>query len=177
MDCDGVLADFDTRAKEIFNGKLAWQMEKIIGEEKMWAAIRAYTGGFFRTLPLMPGAERMMHVLRVFGPTILTGCPPGGFAEPEKVQWAEEHFPDVPIITCRSSEKRNYMRPGDILVDDFEKYRHLWEAAGGIFILYQNAEQAIRDVLACYPTQELKCESSAPWSSLKMTLACSCPTA
>jgi hypothetical protein len=32
-------------------------------------------------------------------------------------------------------------------VDDWPKYRHLWEEAGGIFILHENAKKSIQQVL------------------------------
>ena len=35
------------------------------------------------------------------------------------------------------------MQPGDILIDDWPKYKHLWEEAGGIFILHTSAAQSI----------------------------------
>jgi uncharacterized protein YfaT (DUF1175 family) len=36
------------------------------------------------------------------------------------------------------------MKPGDILIDDFDKYRHLWIEAGGIFIHHTSAAASIR---------------------------------
>jgi hypothetical protein len=35
------------------------------------------------------------------------------------------------------------MRPGDILIDDFDKYRDLWIKAGGIFIHHTSAVASI----------------------------------
>ncbi len=36
------------------------------------------------------------------------------------------------------------MRPGDVLVDDFLKYKHLWEEAGGVFIHHISAAESVR---------------------------------
>jgi hypothetical protein len=82
-------------------------------------------------------------------PIILTGCPPGEWSQPQTVAWTARHFPGVPIITCRSKEKHLYLKnPGDILVDDYLKYQHLWEEAGGIFIHHTSAEGSIHDLAA-----------------------------
>jgi hypothetical protein len=35
------------------------------------------------------------------------------------------------------------MKAGDILIDDFLKYRHLWEEAGGIFIRHISAKGSL----------------------------------
>jgi hypothetical protein len=44
------------------------------------------------------------------------------------------------------------MQSGDVLVDDWPKYRHLWEAAGSIFILHENADKSIEQVLNLFKT-------------------------
>jgi len=46
--------------------------------------------------------------------------------------------------------KHLHMEPGDVLVDDREKHRGLWEDAGGIFVRHKNAEDSIRELAAIY---------------------------
>jgi len=84
-------------------------------------------------------------VLADFGlhPIILTGCPIGGWAEPQKVEWAAEHFPGAEIITCMSREKYLHVDQGDVLVDDYRKYQRQREEAGGIFIHHTSARSII----------------------------------
>jgi hypothetical protein len=84
-------------------------------------------------------------VLADFGlhPIILTGCPIGGWAEPQKVEWAAEHFPVAEIITCMSREKYLHVDQGDVLVDDYRKYQRQREEAGGIFIHHTSARSII----------------------------------
>lgn len=53
------------------------------------------------------------------------------------------HFPDTTMICCLSKNKRDYMKPGDVLVDDWTRYRPLWEEAGGIFIHHKSAKESI----------------------------------
>jgi hypothetical protein len=47
------------------------------------------------------------------------------------------------MITCMAREKRMHMKPGDVLVDDFLKYKEPWEDTGGIFIHHTSAHSTI----------------------------------
>lgn len=142
LDCDGVLADFDTLAIEIF-GQHPREAEARLGTNEFWRLISNYEN-FYGTLPLMADAMRLYRAVAHLRPIILTGCPAGGWSQPQKIAWAARHFPGTPIITCRSKEKFLHLRhPGDILVDDYLKYQHLWEEAGGIFVHHTSAEETI----------------------------------
>ena len=71
----------------------------------------------------------------------------GGWAESQKIDWAAKHFPGVEMITCLSRDKYLHMkRPGDVLVDDYLRYRDLWEKAGGIFVHHISAAESIRQL-------------------------------
>jgi hypothetical protein len=50
-----------------------------------------------------------------------------------------------------SIDKRLHMKPGDVLVDDYLKYRQLWEEAGGIFIHYSDTDNAIAEIGKHFP--------------------------
>lgn len=67
----------------------------------------------------------------------------GGWAEPQKMGWGEEQFPGTLMITCKSAEKSKYCEPGDVIIDDWPKYSHLWMAAGGHFILHESASKSL----------------------------------
>ena len=141
LDCDGVLADFDDAATEIF-GMPPRDAEAKIGTEKFWATIRNHRN-FYRHLRLMPDARELFDALAHLNPAILTGCPVGGWSEPQKIAWAAEHFPGTRIITCMSRDKWKHMRPGDVLIDDYLKYKSRWEEAGGVFIHHTSAQASI----------------------------------
>lgn len=146
LDCDGVLADFDTLANDIFgcDSRLA---ESELGSKEFWRRLREH-GSFYRDLPLLPDALKLYQGVAHLHPKILTGCPVGGWAEPQKVAWAAHHFPSVDIITCMSRNKRDHMNPGDILVDDYLKYRDLWIEAGGIFVHHTSAQNSLQQLSA-----------------------------
>ncbi len=89
--------------------------EAALGTREFWNTIRNHKD-FYGNLQLMPDAMRLFDAVSHMNPIILTGCPMGGWAERQKVDWAARHFPGVKIITCRSREKCQFLQnPGDIL--------------------------------------------------------------
>ncbi|MFC3070865.1 5' nucleotidase, NT5C type [Phenylobacterium soli] len=146
LDCDGVLADFDKGAEAIL-GLPPAQFEKRYGSGEFWKRL-ARTADFFGSLPLMPDAMELYEAVRHRNPVILTGMPRGNWAEPQKRRWAARHFPDVPVITTMAALKHEHRHPGDVLVDDRDKHRHLWENEGGIFIHHKDAKRSIEQLHA-----------------------------
>jgi hypothetical protein len=141
LDCDGVLADFDKGAEAVF-GMTPREFERRFGLQRFWSKLAA-TPDFFLRLDLLPDAMDLYQAVRHLDPVILTGLPRGNWAEPQKRRWAEKHFSGVPVITTAAALKREYCHPGDALIDDRDKYRHLWEGVGGIFIHHVNAATSI----------------------------------
>jgi hypothetical protein len=56
----------------------------------------------------------------------------------------------VPVIVCLARDKRDHCRPGDVLVDDQDRYRDLWEERGGIFVLHRSAADSVPRVLEAF---------------------------
>ena len=147
LDCDGVLADFDAAAIQIFRQD-PLEAEANLGTQGFWDHLRLHEN-FYGNLPLVADAMHLYRAVAHLNPILLTGCPAGGWAEEQKVAWAAQHFPDAEIITCRSKDKYRHMKgPGDLLVDDYLRYRELWEAAGGIFVPHTSAQESIRQLAA-----------------------------
>lgn len=144
LDCDGVLADFDAGASQAF-GMPPEEFERRFGLKRFWGKL-ASLDSFFGELPLLPDAMDLYEAVQRLKPVILTGLPRGNWAEPQKRLWAERHFPGVEVITTSAALKREHCRPGDALVDDREKYRHLWEQAGGLFIHHRDAQGSIKEL-------------------------------
>jgi 5'(3')-deoxyribonucleotidase len=147
VDLDGVLADFDEGYRQLFGEYPARRFDPNTTAEdlpEMWERINAH-GSFYRDLPLMPDAKVLWDYLQPRRPIVLTGIPHSVARVAEhKRDWVWAHLDsDAEVITCKSKDKRNYCEPGDILIDDWPKYRHLWEARGGVFILHTNAAASI----------------------------------
>jgi hypothetical protein len=100
----------------------------------------------------MADARLLFDGVRHLQPTILTGLPLGRWAAPQKVEWAAEHFPGVPIVTCMARDKHKHMHPGDVLVDDREKHRVAYEAAGVVFVHHRNAQDSLRQLAKIFPS-------------------------
>ncbi len=144
LDCDGVLADFDAGAEQVL-GMPSRVFEKRFGPGAFWKRL-AGAGDFFESLPPMADAFELYEAVRDKSPIILTGLPRGNWAEPQKRRWAERHFPGVPVITTMAALKREHCHPGDVLVDDRDKHRHLWEQAGGVFVHHKSAARSIEEL-------------------------------
>ena len=150
LDADGVLADFDQGAR----GLLGMKPKEFIathGRGVFWKRL-ANAKNFYGTLPEMPDARLLFEAVKHLKPTILTGLPLGRWAAPQKVEWAAEHFPGVPIITCMAADKHKHMRLGNVLVDDREKHRETHEAAGIVFVHHKSAEDSLRQLTKIFPS-------------------------
>ena len=150
LDADGVLADFDEGARRLL-GMSSRQYIATHGRGAFWKRL-ARARNFYGSLPEMKDARLLFDAVKHLQPTILTGLPMGSWAAPQKVEWAAEHFPGVPIITCMARDKHKHMHPGDVLVDDREKHRAAYEAAGVVFVHHRNAEDSLRQLASFFPS-------------------------
>lgn len=150
LDADGVLADFDLGARQLLGARPKEFIAKH-GRGAFWKRL-ARAPNFYGTLTQMPDAQRLFDAVKHLQPTILTGLPMGGWAAPQKVEWAAEHFPGVPIITCMARDKHRHMHPGDVLVDDREKHRAAYEEAGVVFVHHKSAEDSLRQLARIFPS-------------------------
>lgn len=142
LDLDGVLADFDAGYESVTSSR-----PDKLADDEVWKTIEQYPG-FYRDLPLMPDAMVLWCYAKQFNPTILTGIPssiPG--AESDKRAWvAEKLGANVPVICCASKDKASYASPGDVLVDDWEKYKDKWTGVGGVWVTHTSATDSIEQL-------------------------------
>jgi hypothetical protein len=150
LDADGVLADFDEGARRLL-GMSPKAFEARHGRREFWRRI-ANAKNFYGTLPEMPDARELFEAVEHLKPTILTGLPIGKWAAPQKVAWAAEHFPGVPIVTCMARDKAKHMKPGDVLVDDRDNHRAAYEEAGVVFIHHKNAADSLKQLAEIFPS-------------------------
>jgi 5'(3')-deoxyribonucleotidase len=145
-----VLADFDRGVRDLLGAKSKAFIAQH-GRGQFWKRL-ARAENFYGSLAEMPDARILFDAVKHLKPTILTGLPLGNWAARQKVDWAAEHFPGVPIITCMAADKHKHMHPGDVLVDDREKHRAAYEAAGVVFVHHKNAEDSLRQLAKIYPS-------------------------
>lgn len=144
LDMDGVVADWVKGTAEIVGYDLldpnarypAQDWQKILNSERL-----------FLTLPKMPHADQLVSVARKFRDQLgwnlmfLTAIPHYNdvhWAFWDKVLWAQQYYPDIPVhFGPYSEDKQKHCRPGDVLVDDRPDNCARWRAAGGTSILVQ----------------------------------------
>jgi hypothetical protein len=150
LDCDGVLADFDEGVRRLLGMDPQAYMDRF-GKGRFWQKL-ATAKDFYGTLPEMPDARELFDAVAHLDPVILTGLPIGKWAAPQKLRWAEAHFPGTKMITVMAVDKRNHCTEGDVLVDDTLKHRHLWEGAGGVFIHHTSAKASLAQLAPYFPS-------------------------
>jgi hypothetical protein len=142
VDMDGVLADFDAHYEALFG----MRPDKT-ADDVDWRAVRE-AGDFYLHIPPMPDLPILWGFLEPLSPIVLTGVPRSVAEAPaNKLAWSARHLgAEVEVRCCLSREKALHARPGDVLIDDWEKYRHLWEAAGGRWITHVSAEATVSEL-------------------------------
>jgi hypothetical protein len=141
LDLDGVLADFEGGAHQLLKMPPK-EFQEGHGPGGFWKRL-ATAKDFYGGLELLPDAMELFNAVKHLDPIILTGLPIGKWAEPQKRGWVERHFPGTQVITTLARKKSTFCEQGDALVDDQERYREAWEAAGGIFIHHASAADSI----------------------------------
>ena len=144
LDMDGVVADWDLAAS-LFFGRPQRTADPVTHHKNThneWNRLKDANPRFFRTLPLMQDVDQLVSMAREYRDKLgwellfLTAVPahddmPWAFYD--KVLWAQDHFPDIPVhFGPHSTDKKHHCSPGDILVDDRPDNCKSWTLAGGI---------------------------------------------
>ena len=145
LDMDGVVADWDTAASA-FLGRPPRPPNDLThykNTPEEWTRIKTQAR-FYRTLPLMPRCSELVDLARRYRDGLgwnllfLTAVPKDDdvpWAFYDKVLWAQEHFPDIPVhFGPHSWDKQKHCKPGDILVDDRPDNCSQWIASGGLAV-------------------------------------------
>jgi hypothetical protein len=156
LDMDGVVADWDLAASLFFN-KPQGEADPVTHHKNThneWIRLKTARPRFFRTLPLMQDVDQLVELARTYRDKLgwellfLTAVPmhddvPWAFYD--KVMWAQDQFPDIPVhFGPHSTDKHNHCSPGDILVDDRFDNCKSWSEAGGIsFRVLHNTLQSV----------------------------------
>ena len=145
LDMDDVVADWMPAARAIVNRN--WDYGERIPESD-WSKVKAKSR-FYRDLPMKPGAEELVEFCRDLVAKgiaeellFLTALPHDysvPFAAYDKVLWAQERFPNIPVLFGPYSfDKWRHCQAGDILIDDRHSNCHEWRAAAGLAHEYRN---------------------------------------
>jgi len=105
--------------------------------------------GFYADIPPMADMPQLWGFVSRFNPIVLTGIPYSvEEAADNKRGWIAKYLgAHVEVRCCPSKDKNLHCKRGDILIDDWEKYRHLWLVKGGRWITHTSAERSIQQLL------------------------------
>lgn len=148
IDLDGVVCDFDEGYFQAFGERPSISTRGMTGGDTVnWELARKYKD-FYLTLPPMPDFRELWAFVEPYDPIILTGVPYSVIEATEnKKAWVRRNIGwHVEVRCCLSKEKALHCQSGDVLVDDWEKYKDLWLAAGGTWITHINATSTIRNL-------------------------------
>ena len=140
LDLDGVMADFDAHFPVVFGLD-----HRSLADDDMWAQINSHKS-YFRDMPMCPGALNFWREVESLNPIILTACPKSNYQHVaiQKREWCREHLSaDVTVLPVMGGRNKWLFmhKPGDILIDDYEKNIKPWNAAGGVGILHTGFEE------------------------------------
>ena len=154
LDMDGVVADFDRRFRELA-GMAPKEFENKYGKNAFWEFIDEGDNKikFWVGIEPMKGAKKLIsYIAKNFDYEMLTAPSIKKQSRLGKSLWVRNWtnkglFPSKPKINFKfSNNKQDFAAPNHILIDDKKRTIDQWKAAGGIGILYQSAEQVIKDL-------------------------------
>lgn len=142
LDMDDVVADFKAYAHAVL-GK-PQQDEKWPHED--WVRLRD-NPRLYRDLKPTPESTALVDYCRNLRDQqgvdlmFLTAVPKGNdvpWAFYDKVLWAQQYFPDIPVMFGPfSKDKHVHCKAGDILIDDRTSNCNEWRAAGGFAVQHR----------------------------------------
>jgi len=155
-DMDGVIADFARKSAEL-GFPVEPQDKDQPKDEEMWNAIEAYgKDKFFADLNWLSDGQKLWNYIseNFINVKILTAL--GKADQVDKLTskgkrtWLRRNIPmlndnDILMVPNKFA-KKNYARPGDILIDDTEVCIQGWLRKGGIGILHKNANDTIQQL-------------------------------
>lgn len=141
VDMDSVLTDFEKQLAELLDRPLerGWDFGN---DPKVWSKISKAGEDFWVSMKWMPDGRELWDAVKKYDPTILSAPTRHPSSVSGKKKWLKENLPGVPYII--ESKKEQYAEKDAILIDDREKNIKKWEDAGGIGILYKNADSTIK---------------------------------
>ena len=151
VDMDGVVADFDTRFRDL-SGMAPRDFENKYGKKAFWDLIDEENKvKFWVGIPPMPGATELINFVSKHDYEMLTAPSIKKQSRLGKNLWIRNHtgdiFPSKPKVNFKAAKEKHLIKPSltkkDILIDDRAATIDNWNAAGGNGILYKSAPQVI----------------------------------
>ncbi|MCF8861641.1 DNA repair endonuclease [Agrobacterium phage OLIVR2] len=158
VDLDGVMADFDTHFRNLFNCDPPSKIGGV-NDDEMWKLIHD-KGDFFETIPVFEGTLSFWKKITDyadFDPIILTAASKKHYHAMaiQKRKWVRQTLSTEHLIlpVWGSSSKTLFMHaPGDVLIDDYKKNCDRWNAAGGYAIHHTDFDKSFKELIEIMET-------------------------
>lgn len=144
LDMDDVVADWYGYARDYLRAPLFKEGDLL--PDATWRRLKD-DQRMYSKLPIKEGAHELVDWCRTYRDTknaglyFLSAIPKGNdmpWAPQDKVFWAHEHFPDIPVfLGPYSFDKWVRCQPGDVLIDDRRSNCEDWVRAGGLSHVYR----------------------------------------
>lgn len=166
LDMDGVLADFNSAARQYLSPHHNAEMiQDTRWPKETWAHL-IHVPHLYRHLPKTVWADQLVELALQFQDqlgyrvAILTAIPRNNDVKDafqDKFDWVQEHYPHLRIyFGPYSHDKQHHAQPGDILVDDRLSNCEEWQQMGGRAIRLTDRQwQQALDQLTQILNQEL----------------------
>ncbi len=150
VDMDGVICDFDGA----FYAMTGISTDNV-NDDEMWSQIAAHGKvRFFSEMPWMSGGKELWsfvndNFLQVKILTALgrSDASDGGQTSRGKRMWLRTNIPSMQdsdiIMVANRHKKKQYSKPGDIIIDDNQEVIQGWLKKGGIGILHKTTPETI----------------------------------
>ena len=164
FDSDGVLCNLTKHISEVegYECPLHWYLNytKATGDPSFNTVIRKHVANdLFYNCPPMDNYEKIKVLIqglknRGYSCKVLTSVLDYDYSDlvaEQKHRWFKKHFSNVfdEVVTVKGSkEKINYIKDGDILIDDYVKTKKQFEDSNksNQFILYTNFDKLVYDL-------------------------------
>lgn len=156
VDLDGVLVNWDKGYRQISGGLSDDEYKAKYGGSASLNLVKKYGVDWWANLEWLPGGKELWKFVRnnFLKYKILTATGKPGewssIARKGKHIWMKRNLPGLPesdqIVVGPKGEKKNYAKPGDILIDDTPRNIQDWIDAGGVGILHKDALSTIQQL-------------------------------
>ena len=143
LDMDQVLCNFLKGADDAVGGTFA-----TMDSAKRWKILNQ-TKNFWANLEWMPGGKQLYRFCSRYDPHILSAyAGKDKNSRVGKMKWLTKNtkVPRGKIHLVVRSQKKDFAKGNNLLIDDYEKNIKEWKSAGGQGILHTNTNKTIQEL-------------------------------
>ena len=158
IDMDGVVADFNKFVSDLLGREIGWGGKDLSDDE--WEVLGSVENLYFK-LPLIQDSTRLVALAKSFSTRFdvefltavprVTTMPSAG---KDKINWLNKYYPGMRVnFGPYSRDKKNWAKPGYILIDDKRSNVEDWVMRNGLAVYHTgDFDQTIKNLLRAIDT-------------------------